>query len=101
MKGELIYFGIWLDREGHFFDTVHFPAFVKLSPFRGKGIYRIEGRVAEEYGFPSIEVLKMERLRGGGMKGMGSNQITTNFDDSWVVESSQFTNCHNSLSFFF
>ncbi|MCC6725971.1 MAG: DNA polymerase III subunit alpha [Saprospiraceae bacterium] len=62
VKGELMYFGTWLDREGRFFDTTHFPNFVKLSPFRGKGIYRIEGRVAEEYGFPSIEVVKMERL---------------------------------------
>jgi DNA polymerase-3 subunit alpha len=62
VKGELMYFGTWLDREGHFFDTTHFPAFTKLSPFRGKGVYRIEGRVAEEYGFPSVEVVKMERL---------------------------------------
>ena len=62
VKGELMYFGTWLDREGHFFDTTHFPAFVKLSPFRGKGIYCIEGKVAEEYGFPSIEVVKMEKL---------------------------------------
>jgi DNA polymerase III alpha subunit len=62
VKGELMYFGTWLDREGHFFDTTHFPAFVKLSPFRGKGIYRIEGKVAEEHGFPSIEVVKMEKL---------------------------------------
>jgi DNA-directed DNA polymerase III PolC len=62
VKGEMMHFGTWLDREGKFFDTTHFPAFAKLSPFRGKGIYRIEGKVAEEYGFPSIEVLKMERL---------------------------------------
>jgi DNA polymerase-3 subunit alpha len=33
-----------------------------MSPFRGKGIYKIEGKVVEEYGFPSIEVVKMERL---------------------------------------
>ncbi len=58
----MMHFGTWLDREGRFFDTTHFPNFAKLSPFRGKGIYRIEGRVAEEYGFPSIEVVKMERL---------------------------------------
>ncbi len=62
VKGELMYFGTWLDREGRFFDTTHFPNFVKMSPFRGKGVYRIEGRVAEEYGFPSVEVVKMERL---------------------------------------
>lgn len=52
----------WLDEEGHFFDTTHFPNFLKMSPFRGKGIYKITGKVVEEYGFPSIEVVKMERL---------------------------------------
>jgi DNA polymerase-3 subunit alpha len=25
-------------------------------------VYRIEGKVVEEYGFPSLEVVKMERL---------------------------------------
>ena len=62
VKNELMHFGTWLDRDGHFFDTVHFPNFIKNSPFRGKGVYRIEGRVAEEYGFPSVEVVRMERL---------------------------------------
>ncbi|MEK7256420.1 MAG: hypothetical protein AAB316_16820 [Bacteroidota bacterium] len=62
VKNELMHFGTWLDREGQFFDTVHFPFFLKTSPFRGKGIYRIEGKVTEEYGFPSVEVVKMERL---------------------------------------
>jgi DNA polymerase III alpha subunit len=61
VKGELMHFGTWLDRDGHFFDTVHFPNFIKNSPFRGRGVYRIEGRVVEEYGFPSVEVVKMER----------------------------------------
>jgi DNA polymerase-3 subunit alpha len=62
VKNELMHFGTWLDRDGHFFDTVHFPNFIKTSPFRGKGVYRIEGKVVEEYGFPSVEVVKMERL---------------------------------------
>ncbi|MEO1261412.1 MAG: hypothetical protein AAFZ15_21595 [Bacteroidota bacterium] len=62
VKRELMFFGTWLDRDGRFFDTVHFPNFIKSSPYRGKGIYRIEGRVVEEYGFPSLEVVKMERL---------------------------------------
>lgn len=62
VKGELMHFGTWLDRNGRFFDTTHFPGFIKNNPFRGRGIYCIEGRVAEEYGFPSIEVVKMKRL---------------------------------------
>lgn len=62
VKKELMHFGTWLDRDGHFFDTVHFPNFAKNSPFRGRGIYRIEGRVVEEFGFCSLEVVKMEKL---------------------------------------
>ena len=55
-------FGTWLDREGHFFDTTHFPNFLKRHPFRGKGVYEIEGKVVEEFGFYSLEVIRMERL---------------------------------------
>ena len=55
-------FGTWLDEDGHFFDTTHFPYFLKTSPFQGKGIYKITGKAVEEYGFPSLEVVKMERL---------------------------------------
>ncbi len=62
VKKELMHFGTWLDREGRFFDTVHFPNYLKTSPFRGKGVYRIEGRAVEEFGFPSVEVVKMEKL---------------------------------------
>ncbi|MCB9284501.1 MAG: DNA polymerase III subunit alpha [Lewinellaceae bacterium] len=62
VRGETMYFGTWLDEEGHFFDTTHFPAFLRQGPFTGKGIYRIEGKVTEDFGFPSIEVIRMERL---------------------------------------
>ena len=61
-KGQLMAFGCWLGRDGHFFDTTHFPEFLKTFPFRGKGIYKIEGKVVEEFGFPSVEVIRMERL---------------------------------------
>ncbi len=59
---KMMAFGTWIDRKGHFFDTTHFPNFLKLHPFRGKGIYLIEGKVAMDYSFPSVEVLHMEKL---------------------------------------
>jgi DNA polymerase-3 subunit alpha len=62
IKGQRMAFGTWLDRQGHFFDTVHFPNFLEQYPFRGRGIYVIQAKVAEEYGFYSLEVLRMERL---------------------------------------
>lgn len=55
-------FGTWIDEAGTFFDTTHFPIFLKRYPFRGKGLYRIEGKVVEEFGFYSIEAVKMVRL---------------------------------------
>jgi len=52
----------FLDEEGHFFDTTHFPQCLKKYPFGGNGVYLIEGKVVEDYGFPGIEVEKMAKL---------------------------------------
>lgn len=62
VKGEPMHFGTWLDREGRFFDTVHFPGQLKEASFRGRGIYRIRGRLVSDFGFVSLEVTGMERL---------------------------------------
>lgn len=62
VKGKRMAFGTWLDREGHFFDTTHFSYSLLQAPFRGKGVYKIEGKVVEEFGFYSLEVLKMTRI---------------------------------------
>ncbi|MGB3076444.1 MAG: 2'-5' RNA ligase family protein, partial [Chitinophagales bacterium] len=61
-KGEPMMFGCFLDRNGFFFDTNHFPAATKNFPFRGKGCYLIKGKVAEEFGFYSINVTEMQKL---------------------------------------
>ena len=55
-------FGSFLDYEGEWIDTVHFPPVVDRNPFRGKGIYLLTGKVVEEFGFYTIEMIKMERL---------------------------------------
>ncbi len=62
VRQEWMHFGTWLDAEGEFFDTVHFPASLRRYPFRGHGVYLILGRVTQEFGVPSIEVEKMARL---------------------------------------
>ena len=61
-KGERMNFGTFLDHEGKFIDTVHFPPVAAQYPFRGKGIYSITGRVVNEFGFLSIEVSAMKKL---------------------------------------
>jgi DNA-directed DNA polymerase III PolC len=62
-KGERMNFGTFLDIDGHFIDTVHFPQSAAQYPFRGRGIYTIIGKVVEEFGFYSLEVTKMEKER--------------------------------------
>jgi error-prone DNA polymerase len=62
IKKEWMHFGCFIDLEGEFFDTVNFPDSLKKYPYRGYGIYLILGKVVEEFGFPSIEVMKMAKL---------------------------------------
>jgi len=63
VKNTLMSFGTWLDKDGHFFDTVHFPTALKNYPFRGVGVYAIRGKVVQEFGFISLEVMEMIFLR--------------------------------------
>ena len=62
VRKEWMHFGTFLDVNGHFFDTVHFPKAVNNYPFRGDGIYLIMGKIVEEFGFPSMEVEKMAKM---------------------------------------
>ena len=61
-KGKRMYFGTWLDREGYFIDSTHFPPVAARYPFRGKGIYELTGKIVEEFDFLSIEVTSMRKL---------------------------------------
>ena len=61
-NGKMMYFGTFLDRDGNFLDTVHFPPIAAKYPFRGKGIYSIIGKVMVEFDCVTIEVTKFERL---------------------------------------
>jgi DNA polymerase-3 subunit alpha len=61
VKGEIMNFGTWVDSDGNYFDSVHFPDSLKMSPFRGHGVYILKGKVVEEFGYPSIEVSSMEK----------------------------------------
>ena len=57
-----MWFGTFLDVDGNFFDTVHFPNSTPAYPFRGAGCYLMEGKVVQEFGFASLEVLKFAKL---------------------------------------
>lgn len=62
VKKEIMHFAAFLDDEGEFFDTVHFPDSLGRYPFKGDGVYILLGKVVEEFGFPSLEVEKMEKM---------------------------------------
>jgi len=61
-RGDLMKFGTFLDANGYFFDTVHFPQSLAKYPLRGAGIYLVEGKVVVEYGCPSIEVIRCAKM---------------------------------------
>jgi hypothetical protein len=62
IKKEWMNFGCFIDAEGSFFDTTHFPQSLKDYPFKGAGTYLILGKVVEEFGYASVEVEKMAKL---------------------------------------
>ncbi len=61
-RAERMSFGVFVDSEGHWIDTVQFPDVAKRYPSRARGCYLIEGKVVEEFGFISIESSKLRRL---------------------------------------
>lgn len=62
IKGDRMNFATFVDRDGYFFDSTHFPQVVQQCPFRGRGIYLIKGKVACEFGFYSLEASEMAKV---------------------------------------
>ena len=61
-KGERMSFGTFIDREGYWIDTVHFPPSIAQYPFTGPGVYELRGIVMEEYDHLCIDIHYMKRL---------------------------------------
>ncbi|MCQ0112626.1 DNA polymerase III subunit alpha [Zhouia amylolytica] len=60
-NGNQMYFATFIDQIGEVFDVVLFPQIAAKNKFRGKGIYRIYGKVVSEFGYLSLEVVKMKK----------------------------------------
>ncbi len=61
VKGTM-YFGTWIDNNGDYFDTVHFPDNLLQFPFLGGGCYLLLGTVEVDYHFPTVTITKMAKM---------------------------------------
>jgi len=61
-RGDMMQFGTFVDYNGDYIDTVHFPQVTRRYPFRGRSVYKITGKAIEEFDCINIEVTAMERL---------------------------------------
>jgi DNA polymerase-3 subunit alpha/error-prone DNA polymerase len=55
-----MFFGTWVDHEGTYFDTTHFPDNLLQYPFQGGGCYLLLGTV--ELITTTLTILKMAKL---------------------------------------
>ncbi|MEO5909516.1 MAG: hypothetical protein ABIP95_01450, partial [Pelobium sp.] len=60
-NGDIMFFGTFLDGEGHWIDTVLFPEVAARFSLRGFGCYLIKGKVTEEFNFFTVEVSSIEK----------------------------------------
>lgn len=61
-QGHRMAFGTFIDEEGNWLDTVHFPEIIQRFPFRGRGVYKVFGKVIVEYDCVIIETAYLEKL---------------------------------------
>lgn len=61
-KKGTMYFGTWIDVNGDYFDTAHFPDSLKQYDFMGGGCYLLLGTVEVDYHFPTITITKMAKM---------------------------------------
>ena len=61
-KRGTMFFGTWIDAQGEYFDTAHFPDNLSQYPFQGGGCYLLLGTVEVDFHFPTITILKMAKM---------------------------------------
>jgi DNA polymerase III alpha subunit len=60
--GDRMSFGCFIDRAGDFWDSTQFPSVEAKYPFRGRGVYRLAGKVEQEFGHCTLNVDHVEKL---------------------------------------
>ncbi|MFD0991151.1 DNA polymerase III subunit alpha [Mariniflexile jejuense] len=61
-NNKLIRFCTFIDRAGHYFDTVHFTKVVDKYPINGMGVYGCYGKVTEEFDFCSLDIVWSKKM---------------------------------------
>lgn len=61
-KKGTMYFGTWIDVNGDYFDTAHFPDSLKQYDFQGGGCYLLLGIVEVDFHFPTVTIHKMAKM---------------------------------------
>ncbi|WP_312285924.1 DNA polymerase III subunit alpha [Chryseobacterium gleum] len=61
-KKGTMYFGTWIDVNGDYFDTAHFPDSLKQYDFQGGGCYLLLGTVEVDFHFPAVTIHKMAKM---------------------------------------
>jgi len=62
-KGEHMYLGTFLDEDGNWLDTAHFPASAKKYRFKGKACYLLKGTIQESFSAYTLIVNEMYHLK--------------------------------------
>jgi DNA polymerase-3 subunit alpha len=62
-QGKLMRLSTFVDKEGHYFDAVHFTNVVHQYPIHGLGIYKCLGVITEKFGFCSMIISKSRKVK--------------------------------------
>ena len=62
IKDEQMSLGTFLDVQLEWVDTIHFPNDWRKYPLKGRGFYRVTGKVVSDFGVYNIEVHKMYKI---------------------------------------
>jgi len=60
-----MFFGTFMDLDGQFFDSVHFPLAARQYKFKGRGVYRIRGKVSSDFGHITLEAHSLVKVPYG------------------------------------
>lgn len=62
-QGKLMRLSTFVDKEGRYFDAVHFTEVVHKYPIHGLGVYKCIGFITEKFGFCSMIISKSRKVK--------------------------------------